>query len=392
MGARLTYTGGVCNDPLDVGILPPSIGDEGATCDADERAYAVEGMTCAHCRAAVAEEVGALAGRPGRSRSTSPAGACCACAATASTARPSPRRSPRPGTRCGHEDARPHGGVRRGPRGHLRRGRPRGRGARPPARLRRRARRRPRGRPLRGARRPTAGAGTRRRASPSPTTTCAWWRTRRRSPRGATTRWTFRVVGAGGVAVTDFDVEHEREMHLIVVRRDLTGYQHLHPRRDADGHLERGPAAPRGGRLPRLRRLHDGGRALTLATDLFVAGAFAPRALPAPTPVDEAERLPRRAVGRGPGARRDGRARLRPQPRRPAADRRRALPRRRRPPGRAARGRPGLPARAPGGVRHAGPHPLRRRAARRPGATVCSCSSATTAACAPSRTRWRSSP
>ena len=47
-----------------------------------------------------------------------------------------------------------------------------------------------------------------------------------RLPRRSTTR---------GEPVRDYDVEHERRMHLIVVRRDLTGFQHLHPELRADG-------------------------------------------------------------------------------------------------------------------------------------------------------------
>jgi hypothetical protein len=35
--------------------------------------------------------------------------------------------------------------------------------------------------------------------------------------------------------VDDFEVEHEKKMHLIVVRRDGTGFQHLHPELAADG-------------------------------------------------------------------------------------------------------------------------------------------------------------
>jgi hypothetical protein len=45
----------------------------------------------------------------------------------------------------------------------------------------------------------------------------------------------FQVVGEGGGAVRDFEVEHEKRMHLIVVRDDLTGFQHLHPRMSQDG-------------------------------------------------------------------------------------------------------------------------------------------------------------
>ena len=39
----------------------------------------------------------------------------------------------------------------------------------------------------------------------------------------------FRITDAHGATVRDFDVEHTKRMHLIVVRRDLTGFQHLHP-------------------------------------------------------------------------------------------------------------------------------------------------------------------
>lgn len=47
---------------------------------------------------------------------------------------------------------------------------------------------------------------------------------------------TFQVLDADDEVVTDYDVRHERELHLIAVRTDdLTDYQHLHPERDADG-------------------------------------------------------------------------------------------------------------------------------------------------------------
>ena len=46
----------------------------------------------------------------------------------------------------------------------------------------------------------------------------------------------FRVLGEDGKALrAGFEVEAERRLHLIVVRRDLTGYQHLHPAMAADG-------------------------------------------------------------------------------------------------------------------------------------------------------------
>jgi hypothetical protein len=54
-------------------------------------------------------------------------------------------------------------------------------------------------------------------------------------PRAATAPLRFRILDSDGAAVRDFDVEHTRRMHLIVVRRDLTGFQHLHPRLARDG-------------------------------------------------------------------------------------------------------------------------------------------------------------
>ena len=48
-------------------------------------------------------------------------------------------------------------------------------------------------------------------------------------------RLRFRIVDERGETVRDFDVEHEKRMHLILARRDLTGFQHLHPEQAADG-------------------------------------------------------------------------------------------------------------------------------------------------------------
>ena len=43
----------------------------------------------------------------------------------------------------------------------------------------------------------------------------------------------FRVLDESGAPLTRFDLTHTKRMHLIVVRRDLTGFQHLHPRAGA---------------------------------------------------------------------------------------------------------------------------------------------------------------
>jgi hypothetical protein len=53
--------------------------------------------------------------------------------------------------------------------------------------------------------------------------------------RGRTAELRFRVVGRDGRTVRNFDTEHTKRLHLIVARRDLTGFRHLHPEQQADG-------------------------------------------------------------------------------------------------------------------------------------------------------------
>ena len=106
-------------------------------------------------------------------------------------------------------------------------------------------------------------------------------------PLASTTELAFRILGAGGAPVTAFDVEHTRRMHLIVVRRDLTGYQHLHPRLDASGRWRVRLRLPAAGVYRAYADFSTGGERMTLAADLFVPGAFRPVPLPAPAAADE---------------------------------------------------------------------------------------------------------
>jgi hypothetical protein len=108
--------------------------------------------------------------------------------------------------------------------------------------------------------------------------------------RSTTTDRSFDIVDGEGARVTDFDVEHERAMHLIVVRRDLTGYQHLHPERTADGGWRVPLRLADAGVYRAYADFSSAGRSYTLGTDLFVAGDFAPTPLPAPAVADETDR------------------------------------------------------------------------------------------------------
>jgi hypothetical protein len=100
--------------------------------------------------------------------------------------------------------------------------------------------------------------------------------------RGRTERLRFRVVDAGGATVRGFDVEHERRMHLIVARRDLTGFQHLHPEQAADGAWTVDVRLDAPGSYRLFADFSHAGEATTLAADLRVDGTADLRPLPAP--------------------------------------------------------------------------------------------------------------
>jgi hypothetical protein len=92
----------------------------------------------------------------------------------------------------------------------------------------------------------------------------------------------FRIVDRGGQTVRDFDVEHTKRMHVIVVRRDTTGFQHVHPTQRADGTW----SVPLKLREPGSYRVFAdfsvNGKAYTLADDLAVDGTVRSQRLPAP--------------------------------------------------------------------------------------------------------------
>ncbi|MEE6262535.1 copper resistance CopC family protein [Plantactinospora sonchi] len=58
---------------------------------------------------------------------------------------------------------------------------------------------------------------------------------RRDQRPGQTVDYAFRIVGTDRQAATRFATVHDRPLHMIVVGRDLSGYQHLHPTMAADG-------------------------------------------------------------------------------------------------------------------------------------------------------------
>ena len=101
---------------------------------------------------------------------------------------------------------------------------------------------------------------------------------------GALERLRFRVVDERGATVRDFDVEHTKRMHLIVARRDLTGFQHLHPEMAADGTWSTPLELNEAGSYRLFADFSHDGEATTLASDLRVDGPADLVPLPAPRP------------------------------------------------------------------------------------------------------------
>jgi hypothetical protein len=103
------------------------------------------------------------------------------------------------------------------------------------------------------------------------------------APAGRQRPLAVRVLGPDGAALRSYTTAHDKDLHLIAVRRDLTGFQHVHPTLDGHGtwttELDLTPGSwrvfadfdPAGDAAP-----------LTLGTDLHVPGSYVPQALPAP--------------------------------------------------------------------------------------------------------------
>lgn len=92
----------------------------------------------------------------------------------------------------------------------------------------------------------------------------------------------FRITDAAGAAVTRYVNNHEKQLHLIVVRRDMVGFQHVHPTLDGNGTWSVPLDLSRPGSYRMFADfIPDGGQALTLGADLHVAGDYDPQPLPA---------------------------------------------------------------------------------------------------------------
>jgi len=98
--------------------------------------------------------------------------------------------------------------------------------------------------------------------------------------RGRRAKLSFSVVGSNGRPVRDFQVEHTKRVHLIVARRDLTGFQHLHPKLGSDGRWSTDIKLNDAGSYRVFADFKRRGENHTLAADLAVDGPLNSRPMP----------------------------------------------------------------------------------------------------------------
>ncbi|MFI6366708.1 hypothetical protein ACIBG0_28610 [Nocardia sp. NPDC050630] len=94
----------------------------------------------------------------------------------------------------------------------------------------------------------------------------------------------FRILNRNGAPVTSYVRSHDKDLHLIVVRRDMAAFQHVHPVLDQAGTWSVPLDLTRAGDYRVFADFTpDGGKNLTLGADLRVAGNYDAQALPAPS-------------------------------------------------------------------------------------------------------------
>jgi hypothetical protein len=108
-------------------------------------------------------------------------------------------------------------------------------------------------------------------------------------PAGTATALSFRVLDPEGRPLTAYETSHDEDLHLIAVRRDLTGFQHVHPELAADGTWRTPLSLTPGVWRVFADFVPADGEGLTLGTDLSVSGRYDPALLPAPSRTAEVD-------------------------------------------------------------------------------------------------------
>jgi hypothetical protein len=110
----------------------------------------------------------------------------------------------------------------------------------------------------------------------------------RRATPGRRFQLRFRILDERGRTVRDFDVKHTKRLHMVVVRRDMIDFQHVHPTQVADGSWATPLTLHLAGSYRVFADFSTSGRPYVLADDLLADGTVT-WPLPAPTGAAEAD-------------------------------------------------------------------------------------------------------
>jgi hypothetical protein len=80
----------------------------------------------------------------------------------------------------------------------------------------------------------------------------------------------FQILDAAGDPITKFEVEHTKQVHLIVVSTDLEHFQHVHPAPGHEGVWHAAVSFPAAGEYRVIADVKYGGRKQALSADLTV--------------------------------------------------------------------------------------------------------------------------
>lgn len=109
----------------------------------------------------------------------------------------------------------------------------------------------------------------------------------------------FRITGPDGAAVTRYDDEHTKRLHLIIARDDTSQYRHVHPAMAADGTWSIPWTWPVGGGYRVFTDFTPTGGPgdLVLSRTVSVSGDTAAAPIPPPSPVANADSYQVRLTG-----------------------------------------------------------------------------------------------
>lgn len=104
-------------------------------------------------------------------------------------------------------------------------------------------------------------------------------------PAGTGGTLDFVIERSDGQPLRDYEIEHDKELHLVVVSRDLASYAHVHPERDDAGTWSVALPPLAAGSYRVYADFVPAGRddGLTLARDIVVTGTVGAPATPQPS-------------------------------------------------------------------------------------------------------------